>query len=107
SRSPPFPRPVRIIMLTTAVLLAIAALLTIVGLFLRRSLAWPLKLSGICGIVVHAGLIFSALSSAGIPRYTIGLWPPMVVGILFFGMWVTRQTTRLARLYGSAVRSKK
>jgi hypothetical protein len=92
SRAPPFPRLVRTIMLTTAALLALAALLTIIGLFLRP-LALPLKLSGICGIAVHGGLILSALSSAGIPRYTIGLWPPMVVGILFFGAWVARQST--------------
>jgi hypothetical protein len=43
------------------------------------------------GLVVHAGLTLSALSSAAIPRYTIGLWPPMVIGILFFGMWVARR----------------
>jgi hypothetical protein len=92
SRAPPFPRLVRTIMLTTGALLALAALLTIIGLLLRCSLALSLNFSGICGIVVHAGLILSALGSAGIPRYTIGLWPPMVVGILFFGAWVARKS---------------
>jgi hypothetical protein len=84
-------------MLVIAALLALSGLWVVIGLCLRRSLGLPLKLSGICGIIVHAGLIVSALGSVGIPRYTIGLWPPMVVGILFFCAWASRQTTRLAR----------
>jgi len=100
SRTPPFPRVVRAVMLVIAAVLALAGIWVVVGLCLRRSLGLPLKLSGICGIVVHAGLVVSALGSVGIPRYTIGLWPPMVVGILFFGAWAAQQTVRLARIIG-------
>jgi hypothetical protein len=97
SRTPPFPRVIRAIMLTIAALFAVSGLWVVVGLCLRRPLSLPLKLSGICGIIVHAGLVVSALGSVGIPRYTIGLWPPMVTGILFFVMWASRQTIQLAR----------
>jgi hypothetical protein len=41
-------------------------------------------------MIVHAGLILSALASVGIPRYTIGFWPPMAVGVAFFAALVLR-----------------
>lgn len=98
SRTPPFPRVVRWTLLTIGAVLAVASALFLVGLAVRRPLSLAFKLSGICGIIVHAGLILSALGSVGIPRYTIGLWPPLEVGVLFLIASMLRCTSRSAML---------
>jgi hypothetical protein len=96
SRTPPFPRVVRALLLGIAAALAVSGLSLVLALCLQRPLALPLRVSGICGIIVHIGLIVSALGSVGIPRYTIGLWPPMVVAVLFLGRWAQQQAMEMA-----------
>jgi hypothetical protein len=98
ARSPPFPILIRVAMLSTAACLALAGLLLLVGLCRRRALSLELRLSGLCGIITHAGLIISALLSVGLPRYTIGLWPPMEIGLLFFLALAGRQIKSLIRI---------
>jgi len=109
ARVPPFSRMVRAGMLAAAAILALAGFLLIAGLCLRRPLSLELTLGGICGIIVHVGMIVSALGSVGIPRYTIGLWPPLVVGVLFVGAWAVQRVRgsagRGARTMSSTIRS--
>ena len=103
SRVPPFPIFVRTAMLATAASLALAGVLLFRGLVCGRALSLELRLSGLCGMITHAGLVVTALLSMGLPRYTIGLWPPMVVGLLFFAALVGR---RLMLLVGPIHRRK-
>ncbi len=98
SRTPPFPLIVRGTAAAIATLLAVGSILLFVGLCRRRPLSLALKLGGICGVIVHSGLILSALGSVGIPRYTIGLWPPLEVGTLFLALWAGGQVKRLVGL---------
>ena len=103
SRTPPFPRLVRAVTLTIAALLAIASFLLLGGIVSRRPLSLELKFSGICGIIAHVGLLVSALGSVGIPRYTIGVWPPLEIGILFFAAWAGKKIMQFVGL--SSMRS--
>lgn len=98
SRMPPLAIFVRAGMLSIAACLALAGLLLILSLCRGRLPTLELRLSGLCGMITHAGLIMSALLSVGLPRYTIGLWPPMEVGMLFFVALAGRQLIRLIGL---------
>jgi hypothetical protein len=67
ARLPPFPILVRVGMLSTAACLALAGFFLLVSLCRGRVLSLELRLSGLCGIITHAGLIMSALLSGGNP----------------------------------------
>jgi hypothetical protein len=88
SQSLPFASGVRAGMLGVAGLLALASVCLLAALCRCRGASLELAMSGLCGMIVHGGLLLSALAGAGIPRYTLGLWVPLVVGIAFSVQWV-------------------
>jgi hypothetical protein len=55
-----------------------------------------LVVGGLCGLVVHAALILTALTAVSIPRYVLGLWVPLAIGIGFSGLWIAQLGARVA-----------
>jgi hypothetical protein len=88
SASPRFALLVQAGLLAGAALLAAAGICLIATLCLRRSPTLELAMGGLCGVIVHGVLLLSALAGAGIPRYTLGLWPPLAAGLAFSGLWI-------------------
>jgi hypothetical protein len=44
------------------------------------------------GLIVHGALLLTALTAVDIPRYTLGLWVPMVLGVGLSALWVIQST---------------
>ena len=88
ARSPPFPALVRWTMLGIAGLLAGCGLALAIVMLRRREPGLLLAAGGLCGLVVHAALILTALTGVGIPRYVLGLWVPMAIGTGLAGLWL-------------------
>jgi hypothetical protein len=77
-------------MLGVAGLLAVASICLLGALCLRHRTSLELAVSGLCGVIAHAGMLLTALGGVGIPRYTLGLWVPLAVGTAFSALWVAR-----------------
>jgi hypothetical protein len=90
SPSPPFISALRVGMLGAAGLLALAAASLLVMRGCRRSPGLALAIAGLCGMIVHGGLLLSALGGVGIARYAHGLWVPLVVGLAASLAWIAR-----------------
>ena len=90
SPSPPFISALRVGMLGAAGLLALAAASLLVMRGCRRSPGSALAIAGLCGMIVHGGLLLSALGGVGIARYAHGLWVPLVVGLAASLAWIAR-----------------
>jgi hypothetical protein len=87
-RQPPFAALMRLAMYGIAALLAASGLALIITLARRREPGALLAAGGLCGLVVHAALVLTALTGVGIPRYVLGLWVPMAVGTGLSGLWI-------------------
>jgi hypothetical protein len=90
SPSPPFVSVLRAGMLGVAGLFALAGACLLVALGRRRSPGVALAVAGLCGMIVHGGLLLSALGGVGIARYAHGLWVPLAVGLAASIAWIGR-----------------
>jgi hypothetical protein len=75
-------------------MVAVAALLLLPGIVLLGQLArlrQPGRLlaaAGLSGLIMHGGLLLTALTAVGVPRYTLGLWVPLVLGAGLSAIWM-------------------
>jgi len=90
SASPPFISVLRAGMLGVAGLFALAGACLLVALGRRRSPGVAPAVAGLCGMIVHGGLLLSALGGVGIARYAHGLWVPLAVGLVASIAWMER-----------------
>jgi hypothetical protein len=88
ARALPFPVLVRSAMLGIGALLAASGLALLVTMVRGRDPAALLAAGGLCGIVVHAALVLTALTALGIPRYVLGLWVPLATGAGLSALWI-------------------
>ena len=88
SRSPPFATAVLIVMYSIAVLLLTAGVVLIGVLIRRRRPTLALSAAGLTGLIVHGSLLFTALTGVGIPRYVLGLWVPIAIGVAMSALWI-------------------
>jgi hypothetical protein len=77
-------------MLGVAGMLALVSASLLVVLARRRSPGLARAIAGLCGMIVHGGLLLSALGGVGIARYAHGLWVPLVVGLAASLAWIAR-----------------
>lgn len=87
TRLPPAALVVRWGMLGAAALLAFTMLALLGGLLRLYPLPRILAAAGLCGMAVHATLALTALAGIGIPRYLLGVWVPLALGVVLAVTW--------------------
>jgi hypothetical protein len=87
-RSPPFPTAVLIVMYSIAALLFFSAAALIAVLIRGRRPSTALAIAGFAGLMVHALVVFTAMAGIGLPRYVLGLWVPIAVGVGMSVLWL-------------------
>jgi len=88
SRSPPVATAVLIVMYSIAVFLLTAGIVLIGVLIRRRRPSLELAAAGFTGLIVHGSLLFTALTGVGVPRYVLGLWVPIAIGVGMSALWI-------------------
>jgi len=74
------------------------ALVGLVAVFARRELPPMLAAASIAALVAHGGLLFTALLAAGFSRFTLGLWPAIMIATLCGVWWLADPAYWEARL---------
>lgn len=75
---------------------ALLAGIGIVALFMPSRFPPLLIFAAVSALAAHGGLVLTALLAAGFSRFTLGLWPPIVVAALV-GAWAVGQKLLTAR----------
>ncbi len=79
---------IKIGFLAIALLLAFSSAVLLGMLCRRRRPSLELAVGGLCGLIVHGGLLLTAFTGIGIPRYVCGLWVPMAIGFGMSALWL-------------------
>ncbi len=74
----------------SGIVTAVAALAACVFYLWRRAVSHLLFLAAFCGFMVHGNFLLVALTGLGISRYTLAMWPPIVISVSCFGYILVR-----------------
>lgn len=92
ARTPPFGGIVRIVMYAIAAALLAPGLVLLAAIARRRTPSPELALAGLAGLIVHGCMLLTALTAVGIPRYVLGLWAPLAIGLGMAALALMRAT---------------
>jgi len=81
-----------------ALLLAFSSVVLLGTLCRRRHPNMELAVGGLCGLIVHGGLLLSAFAGIGISRYFYGLWVPVTIGFGMSAPWLISFAVPASRL---------
>jgi hypothetical protein len=79
-------RDVQAVFTTVEFWTGVFALVGLVGVATWRQLPPPLAVAATAALAAHGCLLLTATLAAGLSRFTLGLWPAIVVAAMF-GLW--------------------
>ncbi len=88
TRLPPFGSAARWVMGMAAALSAAAVIALCLQLASFRRPDALLAAAGLAGLATHAAFALTALTGIGIPRYALGFWVPLTLGVGLSALWL-------------------
>ncbi len=82
----------------SGIVTGIAALLACVFYLWRRPVSHLLFLAAFCGFMVHGNFLLVALTGLGISRYTLAMWPPIVISVSCCGYMLVQALIRFGSI---------
>jgi len=95
-QSSPRIRQAQWVMTALAIWTALLAAPGLIGIVMPGKLSPLLTIAAVAALAAHACLLLTAATAAGFARFTLGIWPAIVMAAIC-GVWAAAETIRLTR----------